>query len=134
MSEDRVDLSDQEWRERLSEARFQVLRERGTEAPYSGIHVHNHRDGVYLCGGCGQPLFDSSAKFESGSGWPSFTHPRPHSVSEHAEQGPDLRRVAIRCARCGGHLGHVYPDGPGPTGLRYSINSVALDFDETNIA
>jgi peptide-methionine (R)-S-oxide reductase len=131
---DRLHLSDREWRERLSEERYHILRSGGTEPPFSGPHVRNHRDGVYRCGGCGEPLFDSSAKFESGSGWPSFTQPRVNAVTEHADASSGLRRVEIRCARCGGHLGHVFPDGPGPTGLRYCINSLALDFDEKDMA
>jgi peptide-methionine (R)-S-oxide reductase len=126
---ERLNLSDREWRERLSQERYQVLREAVTEPPFGGRYVHNHREGVYRCGGCAEPLFESSAKFESGSGWPSFTQPCANSVTEHADTGRGLRRVEIRCARCDGHLGHVYPDGPGPSGLRYSINSLALDFD-----
>ena len=125
----RFNLSDAEWRDRLSEERYHVLREAGTEPPFTGGFIHNRRDGLYRCGGCGEALFDSESKFESGSGWPSFIQPRANAVTEHADTRLGLRRVQIRCARCGSHLGHVFPDGPGPTGLRYSINSLALEFD-----
>ena len=125
----RFNLSDAEWRQRLSEERYHVLREAGTEPPFTGGFIHNRRDGLYRCGGCGEALFDSESKFESGSGWPSFIQPRANAVTEHADTRLGLRRVQIRCARCGSHLGHVFPDGPGPTGLRYSINSLALEFD-----
>ena len=125
----RFNLSDAEWRHRLSEERYHVLREAGTEPPFTGGFIHNRRDGLYRCGGCGEALFDSDSKFESGSGWPSFIQPRANAVTEHADTRLGLRRVQIRCARCDSHLGHVYPDGPGPTGLRYSINSLALEFD-----
>ena len=125
----RFNLSDAEWRHRLSEERYHVLREAGTEPPFTGGFVHNRRDGLYRCGGCGEALFDSDSKFESGSGWPSFIQPRANAVTEHADTRLGLRRVQIRCARCDSHLGHVFPDGPGPTGLRYSINSLALEFD-----
>ena len=125
----RFNLSDAEWRHRLSEERYHVLREAGTEPPFTGGFIHNRRDGLYCCGGCGEALFDSDSKFESGSGWPSFIQPRANAVTEHADTRLGLRRVQIRCARCDSHLGHVFPDGPGPTGLRYSINSLALEFD-----
>ena len=125
----RFNLSDAEWRHRLSEERYHVLREAGTEPPFTGGFIHNRRDCLYRCGGCGEALFDSESKFESGSGWPSFIQPRANAVTEHADTRLGLRRVQIRCARCGSHLGHVFPDGPGPTGLRYSINSLALEFD-----
>ena len=125
----RFNLSDAEWRDRLSEERYHVLREAGTEPPFTGGFIHNRCDGLYRCGGCGEALFDSDSKFESGRGWPSFIQPRANAVTEHADTRLGLRRVQIRCARCGSHLGHVFPDGPGPTGHRYSINSLALEFD-----
>ena len=125
----RFNLSDAEWRDRLSEERYHVLREAGTEPPFTGGFINNRRDGLYRCGGCGEALFDSDSKFESGTGWPSFIQPRANAVTEHADTRLGLRRVQIRCARCDSHLGHVFPDGPGPTGLRYSINSLALEFD-----
>lgn len=127
---ERKDLSEREWRERLSDEQYHVLREAGTEPAFTGRYVNNHQEGVYRCAGCGEPLFASEAKYDSGSGWPSFTQPAGHqAVSEHADSSHGLRRVEVRCARCDGHLGHLFPDGPGPTGLRYCINSVALDFE-----
>ena len=127
---DRVDLSEREWRERLSQEQYHVLREAGTEPPYTGRWLDNHETGQYRCAGCGGPLFDSGDKYDSGSGWPSFTQPANEGVvSEHADSSHGMRRVEVRCARCDGHLGHLFPDGPGPTGLRYCINSAALDFE-----
>jgi peptide-methionine (R)-S-oxide reductase len=127
--ERQVDLPESEWRQRLTDEQYRVLREAGTEAPFSGRYVDNHEPGQYLCAGCGETLFDSDAKFDSGSGWPSFTQPASPSIAEHADTSLGMRRVEVRCAKCDGHLGHVFPDGPGPTGLRYCINSAALDFE-----
>jgi peptide-methionine (R)-S-oxide reductase len=121
-------LSDREWRERLSDAQYRVLREAGTEAPFTGRYVDNHESGEYLCAGCGEILFGSDSKYDSGSGWPSFTEPARPAISEHEDSAHGMRRVEVRCARCDGHLGHVFPDGPGATGLRYCINSASLDF------
>ena len=126
---DDMPRTEEEWRERLSPEQYHVLREGGTERAFTGRFVDNHETGEYRCAGCGTPLFDSDAKFDSGSGWPSFSSPEaPEAVSEHVDTKHGMRRVEVRCAKCSGHLGHVFPDGPGPTGLRYCINSASLDF------
>ncbi|TFI59570.1 peptide-methionine (R)-S-oxide reductase MsrB [Sphingomonas parva] len=125
---ERLDLPERAWRERLSDQQYHVLREAGTERPFTGRYLNNKEAGEYRCAGCGELLFDSSAKYDSGSGWPSFTEPASHAVSEHGDTSHGMRRVEVRCARCDGHLGHVFPDGPGPTGLRYCVNSASLDF------
>jgi peptide-methionine (R)-S-oxide reductase len=125
-----VQKSDEEWREQLGLERFEVLRRAGTERPWSGEHVHNHADGSYHCAGCGALLFDSSTKFESGSGWPSFFEPAVAEAVETVEdRSHGMVRIEVRCRRCGGHLGHVFDDGPRPTGLRYCMNSLALEFE-----
>ena len=120
-------LSEEEWRRRLSPEQYAVLRGHGTERPWSGCFVGTKRPGTYVCAGCGNPLFRSGEKFESGTGWPSFTSPvSEDAVSEHQDRSHGMARVEVRCARCEGHLGHVFPDGPPPAGLRYCINSVAM--------
>jgi peptide-methionine (R)-S-oxide reductase len=125
---ERIDMSEREWREKLTDEQYHVLREAGTEPPFTGRYVDNHDEGEYRCAGCGEPLFESDSKFDSGSGWPSFTEPAGKSVTEHSDTSHGMRRVEVRCAKCDGHLGHLFPDGPGPTGLRYCVNSAALDF------
>ena len=121
--------NDTEWRQRLTPDQYRVLRQAGTEIPWSGDLLRNKAPGEYRCAGCGAVLFESDTKYDSGSGWPSFTAPADgQAVAEHEDGSHGMQRVEVRCARCQGHLGHVFPDGPGPTGLRYCINSAALAF------
>jgi peptide-methionine (R)-S-oxide reductase len=125
----RLTLTDAEWRRRLTREQYRVLREQGTERAFSGAYHDEHRDGTYHCAACGAPLFSSRDKFESGTGWPSYTRPIERGrVAEETDESLGMSRTEVHCARCGGHLGHVFPDGPPPTGLRYCINSVSLDF------
>ena len=123
-----VEKSDAEWRKTLAPDQYQVLREHGTERPGSSPLNHEHRTGVFRCAGCGTPLFRSSEKFESGSGWPSFFAPLENAVAVTEDTSHGMHRVEVHCAQCGGHLGHVFEDGPRPTGLRYCMNGTALDF------
>jgi peptide-methionine (R)-S-oxide reductase len=124
---DRVTLTDEQWRERLTEEEYTVLRGHGTERPWSGCFVGTHDAGTYVCAGCANPLFRSGTKFESGTGWPSFTDPvGPGAVTTVEDRSYGMVRTEVRCARCDGHLGHVFPDGPPPTGLRYCMNSVSM--------
>jgi peptide-methionine (R)-S-oxide reductase len=126
---DKLTLSDAEWRKRLTPEEYSVLREHGTESPWSGCFIGTKDPGTYVCAGCGNPLFKAGVKFESGTGWPSFTQPvGPDAVTEYRDGSHGMERTEVRCARCDGHLGHVFPDGPAPTGLRYCMNGVAMGF------
>ncbi|MFB6121948.1 MAG: peptide-methionine (R)-S-oxide reductase MsrB [Haloferacaceae archaeon] len=126
---DDLPSTEDEWRDRLTEEEYHVLRERGTEPKFSGEYLDQKADGTYVCGGCGAELFDAETKFDSGSGWPSFYDAVEDSVEREVDTRHGMQRIEVTCANCGGHLGHVFEDGPEPTGERYCINSVALDFD-----
>jgi peptide-methionine (R)-S-oxide reductase len=127
-----IEKTKQEWRAELSAERYAVLREAATEAPFSGSLLHVDANGVFTCGGCGQQLFSTAQKFDSGSGWPSFDACEPGAIIERVDRSLFSRRTEILCAKCGGHLGHVFDDGPTPTGLRYCVNSAAIDFTPAN--
>jgi peptide-methionine (R)-S-oxide reductase len=125
----KVDRPETEWREELSPEQYRVLRKKGTERAFTGEFWDHHADGQYLCAGCGEELFRSGEKFDSGTGWPSFRAPATRdAVQETDDRSHGMRRTEVVCARCGGHLGHLFPDGPAPTGQRYCINSAALKF------
>jgi len=131
----RVERTDSEWRRVLTPEQYHVLRERGTERAFSGAYVDSHEPATYLCAGCNQTLFRSDEKYESGSGWPSFFAPvDPAAIETEEDVSHGMVRVEVHCARCGGHLGHVFRDGPEPTGLRYCINSVALRAERSDDA
>ncbi len=128
---EKVEKNEQQWREELSPERYEVLRRKGTERAFTGAYWDAKEDGVYRCAGCGQELFSSETKFDSGTGWPSFYEPIEGGVVDTEEdRGFLMRRTEVHCSRCGGHLGHIFEDGPQPTGKRYCINSCSLELDK----
>lgn len=128
---DKIRKSEEEWARELTPEQYRIVRQKGTERPFSGEYVNEHADGTYTCVACGEPLFTSETKYDSGSGWPSFYAPvAPDVVEEHADNAHGMRRIEITCSRCGAHLGHVFPDGPRPTGLRYCVNSASLRLEK----
>ena len=122
--------TDDEWKKKLTPDQFRVLRRKGTELPFTGKLLYNKDKGAYVCAGCGTPIFSSDKKFDSGTGWPSFWAPIKGAVETKTDRGFFMKRTEVLCKKCGGHLGHVFDDGPQPTGLRYCINSCALGFDK----
>ncbi len=132
-AKDRLVKTEEEWKKQLTPQQFFVLREKGTERAFSGEYWNNHEKGIYVCAACQLPLFKSETKFESGTGWPSFYQPiSDTSVAVNSDESYGMVRDEVVCARCGGHLGHVFDDGPKPTGLRYCMNSVSLKFEKKN--
>ncbi len=130
----KITKTEAEWRELLTPEQFHIMREKGTERAFTGALVNNHDDGIYHCAACNAPLFTSDTKFESGSGWPSFFAPiSPTAVENHEDRTYGMRRVEVTCATCGAHLGHVFPDGPRPTGERFCMNSASLSFEKQGI-
>ena len=126
-----INKSEEQWRKELTPEQYHILREKGTEAPYTGEYAANKDKGIYRCSACGNPLFSSDTKFESGTGWPSFYQPMDKdSLEEETDNALGMRRTEVLCAKCGGHLGHVFDDGPKPTGLRYCMNSASLKLEK----
>ena len=132
MSDKKIPKTEEEWKKVLTEEQYMVLRQNGTEAPFPGKLFQSDRDGVYACAACGNPLFSSDAKFDSGTGWPSFDTAIPGATKELPDNSHGMSRVETVCARCGSHLGHVFPDGPTETGKRYCMNSVCLELKENS--
>jgi peptide-methionine (R)-S-oxide reductase len=130
MNDKRIEKSDTEWQKELDPMQHHVLRQHGTERPFTSPLNNEKRTGVFRCAGCGEPLFDSSTKYESGSGWPSFWAPKDNAVETTSDTSHGMVRTEVTCAKCGGHLGHLFPDGPRPTGNRYCMNGAALKFEE----
>jgi peptide-methionine (R)-S-oxide reductase len=128
---ERIDKSEAEWKSQLTPEQFHVLREHGTEPRGASPLNKEKREGTFVCGGCGQPLFTSDTKYESGTGWPSFYKPIEGAIGTTTDTSYGMRRVEVHCSRCHGHLGHVFPDGPAPTGERYCMNGVAMKFEPT---
>ena len=126
-----IEKTDAQWRAELTPDQYRIMREKGTERAFTGAYVDNHDKGIYKCAACHEPLFDSDTKYDSGSGWPSFFKPLdPTAVDTEADTTHGMRRTEVMCQKCGAHLGHVFDDGPRPTGLRYCINSASLDFEK----
>ena len=125
-----VNKTEQEWKEQLGEERFTILRQKGTEYPHTGKYNLHYEKGTYVCGGCGEPLFKSDSKFNAHCGWPSFDEAIPGKIEYKTDLSHGMKRVEILCANCGGHLGHVFDDGPTATGQRYCVNSLSIDFSE----